>query len=748
MSTPHTPEFAAMPAPSSATLLPLGAMLLAGSFSAVAQDANTQPVKALKEVVITGQVEEEQGKDSVRASETRIGKGKQALRDIPQSITVVTEKLMDDRAQDTFKDALHNTAGVSFQAAEGGEEDIRLRGFSLATTGDIFLDGMRDPAAYDRDTFNHDRVELLRGSASMLFGRGSTGGAANQVSKQARAFDESEVTTSAGSYNYGRVTGDFNIKTDEDAGLRINTMVTKADNNGAGAKIDKKGVAANYRFGIGTKDEYSLSLSSLDNNNGMNIGLPWLLTQAGATERTMLNVNPSNNYGLASDYNRSTANHVTVGHTHRFADDSELKTQVRNGVYTRDMRTDTLSYAAGTNATNVSGSTVLNHNNNNSRNKIQDFHGTYAQSDYSRKFTAWGVKHELLTGVDFALESKNSYAPIGTTAKPSTTVGTPNTDASFDEGSRIIGKSGAFTADNLGFYAQDLVQVAEHWKVLGGLRYDRMRGNFASYNATTGALSAEYGQTVGDWSKRLGFLYQPNELSSYHFSYGTSFNTSADTYSYAANTANTAPEQSRNIEFGAKLDSADKRYSTRWAIFHATKYNERNTDPDSAAATQILSGRRSTAGIELDVTGMLTNKWEVYGSYMWMPHARVEAAAPCPASGNCTQSANSTNAEGSRPGLTPVHSGSVWTTYQFTPEFRFGGGINFRSEQYANTSRDVQTRPYATLDLMAEYKFSEKVILKGNVINVTDKLYADAVYNGLYLPGSGRNLQASLTVKF
>nr|WP_315466025.1 TonB-dependent receptor [uncultured Rhodoferax sp.] len=745
MSTPQFSPAAAT------TILPLGAMLLAGSFSAIAQENTSTPVKSLKPVTITEKLDEEQGKDSVRATSTSIGKGKQELRDIPQSITVVTEKLMDDRAQETLKDVLHNTAGVSFQAAEGGEEDIRLRGFSLAATGDIFLDGMRDPAYYDRDTFNHDRVELLRGSASMLFGRGSTGGAANQVSKVARAIDQSEVTTALGSYNYGRVTGDFNIKTDEDAGLRINTMVTKADNNGAGAKIDKKGVAANYRFGIGTTDEYSIGLYSLENKNGMNLGVPWLTVASGSDERTMLNVNPSNNYGLASDYNKSTANHLTFAHTHRFADDSELKTQIRNGVYTRDVRTDTLSYAAGTNATNVTNSTVLNHSNNNSRNKIQDFHGTYAQSDYSKKLTAWGLKHELLTGVDFAIEAKNTYAPTGTTAKASTTVGTPNTDASYDESSRQVGKTGAFTADNIGVYAQDLVQVAEHWKVLGGLRYDRMRGSFASYTPATGALSAEYGQTVGDWSKRLGFLYQPTQLSSYHFSYGTSFNTSADTYSYAANTANAAPEQSRNIEFGAKLDSADSRFTTRWAIFHSTKYNERNTDPDSASATQLLSGRRSTAGIELDVTGMLSSKWEVYGSYMWMPHARVDAAAPCPPLNpgqQCAQTANSTNAEGSRPGLTPVHSGTVWSTYQFTPEFRFGGGINFRSEQYANTSRSVYTRPYATLDLMTEYKFSEKVTLKGNLINVTDKLYADAVYNGHYLPGSGRNLQASLNVKF
>jgi catecholate siderophore receptor len=96
-----------------------------------------------------------QGRQGVRgqATTTRIGKGTQELRDIPQSVTVVTEKLIDDRNLDTMKDALKNTAGISFLAAEGGEEDIRLRGFSLQATGDVFVDGMRDPAFYERDTF-------------------------------------------------------------------------------------------------------------------------------------------------------------------------------------------------------------------------------------------------------------------------------------------------------------------------------------------------------------------------------------------------------------------------------------------------------------------------------------------------------------------------------------------------------------------------------------------------------------------
>ena len=152
---------------------------------------------------------------SVRATTTTttIGKGQQELRDIPQSVTIVTEKLIEDRRLDTLKEALHNTAGISFQAAEGGEGDIRIRGFSLAASGDIYVDSLRDPAFYERDTFSHDRIELLRGSASMLFGRGSTGGVVNQVHKQALLTDVSEVSASVGSGDYLRMTGDFNLRT-------------------------------------------------------------------------------------------------------------------------------------------------------------------------------------------------------------------------------------------------------------------------------------------------------------------------------------------------------------------------------------------------------------------------------------------------------------------------------------------------------------------------------------------------------
>ncbi|MEY4295600.1 MAG: putative TonB-dependent receptor BfrD precursor, partial [Pseudomonadota bacterium] len=288
-------------------LIRLSAVMLAVGLLGANQRsfAQNQPEaeKTLKPVIVKDKndVDIAEGKNSVRATETRIGKGKQLLRDIPQSVTIVTEKLMDDRNLDTVKDVLKQTAGISFLAAEGGEEDIRLRGFSLQATGDVFVDGVRDPAFYERDTFNLDRIEVLRGSASMLFGRGSTGGAVNQVSKTPRLLDENQIDVTVGSHNYRRVVADFNKKTGDNTALRITAMDTKAANNGSGSSLDKTGAAGAYRFGIGEVDEFQISLYHLSNRNGMNYGMPWILPAAGAsvTSTTTVPLDPAAYYGMA-----------------------------------------------------------------------------------------------------------------------------------------------------------------------------------------------------------------------------------------------------------------------------------------------------------------------------------------------------------------------------------------------------------------------------------------------------------------
>ena len=751
MSRTSSPKKSAIAAAVSTTspLLPLGAMLMAGySASAMAQQA--APEKTLKPVVVKEKAEAPEGRDSVRATQTTIGKGNQELRDIPQSITIVTEKLVIDRNLDTLKEVLHSTAGVTFLAAEGGEEDIRLRGFSLATTGDIFQDGMRDPAFYERDTFNNDRIELLRGSASMLFGRGSTGGVVNLVNKQPKDWTGSTVAATLGSFNYRRLTGDFNIETGDDSALRFTAMYTKADNNGAGTALDKRGFAAAYRFGMGSTDEFQVNIYDLRNDNGMNYGLPWIKpTFSAPVTETGLNtkLDPSDYFGMASDYNRGRAQTVGVSHVHRFGNETELRTAFRSGHYERDQRASLIRYCtrAATGTANptcqpaatfgldtFSGATVLTRSN---QNKIQNLDSLYGQSDLSTKFTAWGMKHEVLAGVDFATEAKTVFGVVANPAipaKPNTTAGTPSDGAWVNEGARALTVSSNFRAVNLGVYAQDLLQVADHWKLLGGLRYDTMRGDFRQ--------NTPYSQSIGDWSQRLGVLFQPNALHSYHFSWGNSFNTSADTYSYSAAGANTPPEQSSNIEFGAKLDTADKRFTTRLAIFQSRKFNERNTDPDTSAIAFLLTGERHSSGLEIDLTGHLTPQWEVFASYVWMPDAIIDKAAPNAAAGD---------RQGERPALTPVNSGTFWTTYQLSPQWRVGGGINFRGEQTPNRNPAGVVAPaFSTVDLMAEYAFNQKMTLKTNITNLNNTLYADALYTSFYVPGIGRNIQATLTMKF
>jgi len=702
------------------------------------------------------------GKDSVRATTTTIGKGTQPLRDIPQSVTVVTEKLLDDRGQDTLKEALKNTAGISFQAAEGGEEDIRLRGFSLQSSGDIFIDGMRDPAFYERDSFNWDRLEVLRGSASLLFGRGSTGGAVNQVSKQPRLLTQHETAVTMGSGGYLRGTGDFNFATGQDAALRINLMNTQAAD--WGVPIDKVGIASTYRFGIGTRDEFAVGAYYLQNDNGIHYGLPWLTPGSVKGGNYQWPTDPKNYYGAASDFNHTGTTQWQGSHVHRFGDGAELKTQARIANYRRDQRASAIRFAAAAlqpgglavTSDTFGDATVLTRGSN---NKLMDMDTRYLQSDYTGKHRWLELEHNVQAGVDAAHEKLNNFAfslPTGVTLmKPTTTVGAPNDGGSVNEQLRIANVNRTFDAKALGIYAQDLLRIAPQWKLLAGVRWDRFRGRYHAIaqqgQAATGnppqpnpcftPADTRFTRDDSLWSERFGVLFQPSDTQSYHLSYGTSFNTSGDAYQYDAGTSNSALEKSRNIELGAKNEWAAGRLSTRVALFHSTKFNERNRDSESVdACNYVLSGKRHAAGIEFDLSGRITPAWEVYGSYAFIPSARVDESS----------GAAGTEAEGSRPGLTPRHSGTVWSTFKLTSAWRVGGGLTAKSGDrpvgLAENS-PIWAAKYITADLMAEYTQGD-LIYKANLTNLTNKHYADFVYRGHYVPGKPRTLQFTVAYLF
>ncbi|MEO6280210.1 TonB-dependent receptor domain-containing protein [Roseateles sp.] len=760
-------------------LLPLGA-LAAGFGLTSAALAQTPPAKE-ETVMPTVRIKasaEPQGKDAYQATETRIGKGKQDIRDIPQSLTVVTEKLIDDRNLDNVKEVLKNTAGISFQAAEGGEEDIKIHGISLQSTGDIFIDGMRDPAFYDRDTFFVDRIELLRGSGALMFGRGSSGGAVNQATKQALLADQNQLDVTLSSHTGLRMVADLNKRLGETTALRVSAMSTNADNDGAGSSLDKRGIAANLRWGIEEQDEFSLTLYALDNRNGMNYGMPWVrpTPTSPASDTTLLALDPTAYYGLASDINKGSANYGMLTHTHRFSPAVELVTKARYASYTRDQRAGTVRFAAANlqpgglaaSLATFGPNTVLSRG---TQLKIQDLQTATVQSDLSAKFKAAGMDHHLMAGADFAQEKKqvysdnpgpsaaqrsltaaqrtDFYAALGLT-KPTTLAGAPDDGASIDESRRQPLKASEYTSRSAGAYVQDMVSLTPEWKLLAGLRYDKLKGDYDSlnysysgsganqgYDKFTRTTTDRYQMNVSAWSKRAALLYQPNAQLSLHLMGATSFNTSGDTYSLSPANADIPPEKSINFELGGQYDSADGKLTTRFGIFRATKLHERNTDPLNTDIV-TLSGKRHAAGVDVDITGRITPDWEIFGSFTWMPTANIDIS-----------SANTGELQGARPSLTPRYSGSLWTTYRFTPQWRVGGGFNARSGQQPNRNPGFYAPKFIIGNLMAEYTVLEDALLfRLNVDNVTNKRYADSLYTGHYVPGKGRIVALTGTYKF
>ncbi len=760
------------PAHSSQTpshLLPLAALMLASSMGAAQPAFAQSEEKTLKTVTVKDTQDPNLSRESLLVKQTGIAKGKQQLKDIPQTVTVMTEKLMADRNYDDFREVLKSTAGVTFQAGETGEEDVRMRGFSLGQAGDIYVDGLRDAPLIERDTFNTDRVEVLKGSASMLFGKGSTGGVVNQVNKQPFLMDQNETNVTIGSGQMKRVTADMNKQTGESSAFRVNAMTHDADN--WGAKVGKKGIAGAYRTGIGERDEYTVGLYHLETDGRPLYNHPWLIDNgrtinggggmgSGAnTSGTIVPVLDARNYyGLESDYLRTKTTYATLGHQHRFDQDRELKTTVRVGRYSRDLLASAIGFRDLT-TLSVTDSTRLTRTPKGRRGESDVIQ---AQSDYTGKFNWLGLKHSLIAGVDFSQEeAKRNNSATDPLTSTYTTVGNPDSGTTVID-TRVIGMN-TFKSQNLGIYAQDTLAINETVKLIGGMRVE----NFSATYRDVNGYSVSLNKTLP--SPRLGALWQPTEYASYYTSFGTSYNTSGDSYQYGLGTAlsptvldrrsntyvantslttlNTPPEKSRNFEIGGKYDLFQKQALLGVALFHSEKYNERNTDVDSATNQYLLSGKRHATGMEFNFAGRITPAWEVFYNHTWIPGAKIDvssvSATTCNTANPPVCTPNNAQQKGDRPALTPKHSASLWSTYRINTAWRVGGGLNYRGEQNPDGARLVVAPAFTTVDAMAEYAINDANLLKLNVSNLTNKLYADTLYRGFYGPGAPRRVELS-----
>ena len=685
---------------------------------------------------------EPEGRDAYQASTTTAGKGKQDLRDVPQSITVVTEKLMDDRGNDSVKAALHGVAGITFEAGEGGGigDLIRLRGFSAR--GDIFLDGLRDIAQYNRDNFNLDRVEVLRGSASMLYGRGSTGGIINQASKQPSIYTPNELQVTLGQASYVRTTLDVSQRTGDDAALRVNAMLTDAGSTRNGPTSRRLGVAPALRWGIGTADEFQASVYHLSYDDVPDYGFRWLNKRpVDATQRRW--------YGTASDYQSDSVTVTSLSHVHRFADRSELKTTLRKGRYARDLWATTAGFATPlpSSFSVVSDSTPISRG---SQTRGANDQHRFFTSDYSGKHSAWGAQHEVLAGVEVAQEHSSVFAYGGTPAKSDTTWGNAGGTSAIAD-TRVRSPQTDFSARTLAAYAQDTMALSPTWKLVAGLRADRFT---ADYTSLAFAPSVQWQRNDTLLSKRLGLLWQPTAAASYYASWGTSFNTTGDLYQFgvagatdalrqgsAQRSAATPAEQSRNAEVGAKWDAADGDLSLRAALFRTHKLNERNTDATTADAQPLLSAGRHTDGFEVEAAGRITPDLEVFASLAVMK-GRIDTAAP-----NLVGTV--ADPTGLEPGLTPRLTGGFWLAWRATSKLRLGLGIDGRSKTkpaLAETGSN-QAPGYAKADALVEYSL-KPVTFKLNLFNLLDRAYADGIYRGFTVPGVARSAQFSIVTTF
>lgn len=757
-AAPEYGSFSALPqAPGH--LLPLAALMLAGSLGMSPKAHAQSEEKTLRTVTVKDAQDPNLSKDNVWVKQAGIAKGNQQLKDIPQTVTVMTEKLITDRNLDDFRKVLQTTAGVTFLSGETGEEDVRMRGFSLQQAGDIYVDGLRDAPLIERDTFNIDRVEVLKGSASMLFGKGSTGGVVNQVNKQPFLMDQNEANVTVGSGNTKRITADMNKQTGESSAFRLNAMTHQADN--WGAKVDKKGVAGAYRTGIGERDEYAVGVYHLETNGRPLYSHPWMVDNGSAVNGgprgsgandsgTLVPVLAARDfYGMSSDHLRTDTTYGTLSHKHRFNADSELKTVLRAGHYSRDLLGTQVGFNSLTSRSALDDSTLLKRA---PKSRYGDSDLLQLQSDYTSRVEWLGHRHSLMAGIDFNTEHarrNNNAVPSGW-SYPTTTVGTPNNGDSVAD-IRAMTPTLSFNAQNIGAYAQDTLQITDTLKVQGGLRLEKFSATYTDQADN----SAGFGKTRP--SPRVGVLWQPDANTTYYGSYGTSYNTSGDTYAYAVGTSlaaqtlqggtlkpnpnlttlNTPPEQSRNIELGSKFELFEGRSLLGVAAFYSEKYNERNTDVDTATNQYLLSGKRHATGMEFNFAGRITPAWEVFYNHTWIPVARIDVSS---ATGNMKQ--------GDRPGLTPEHSASLWSTYALHTTWRVGGGLNYRGAQTPLTNSKISTASFTTADAMLEHNVTDDTTLKLNVSNLSNKLYIDQVYTSFYIPGAPRRVELSLKTMF
>jgi catecholate siderophore receptor len=649
------------------------------------------------------------------------------LQNTGQNINVIPQQILTEQAVSSVQDALKNVPGVTLNAGEGGThgDNINLRGF--AASDDFFLDGLRDTGFYTRDSFNLEALEVYKGPASTLFGRGSTGGVVNQVSKTPKLQAFANGTVVGGANDEIRGTVDVNYPIGDSAAFRLNAMDQHADVAGRDyVQNNRWGVAPSLALGIGKPTSLTLSYLHQVQDDVPDYGIPFAFGRPVPVPR-------STYYGLPSD-DRTRAN-VDVGTAQLKSvinDNLWFTDTARVGRYFFDSRETAAHYGDTLPAPGTPLSTVLTFRDRPSAQGVVST--AMNDANLHARFNTGPLAHTLVVGFEVDHEEAalvrfaNQLDDI-----PGTPILNPDPNEPFPGHQTTVASRPDTKTDTLSGLISDTVEFGPHFEASAAVRYDRFA---ATYNEPITA--AHFAHTDYIASPRVSLIYKPTETVSAYVSYGTSYDPSAENLSLSAKTASLAPEKDQTYEAGVKAQVLEKRLTLQAAVFQTTMNNARVGDPTNPTAPQLLAGKEQVQGFEMDAIGHLTDQIEIVAGYTHLASKTLESTDPTSIGAPLLNTA--------------PNQANLWVVYEFEQPWKIGAGLNYLDARAADIDNTAHIPAYTTFDAMISYRVNKHLKLQLNGYNLADTYYFANSYfsspaENHAQPGAGRTvlLTASLS---
>ncbi|WP_151799960.1 TonB-dependent receptor [Acinetobacter nosocomialis] len=682
-----------------------------------AAETDSQAVTNLPTISVKAEKENSLKQEVGQASSAT--KGLMQLKDVPQIVNVVPKQILREQTVTSMQGALQNVAGLSFSVGDGQRDQVMIRGFSAIT--DNYVDGIRDDALYFRDMSNVERVEVLKGPASVLYGRGSAGGLVNKINKKPMDQSLREVSLIGSTTGQRRAEVDVNEKVAENVKVRLTGAVEDSDGYRDQAFLKRQAVAPSVQWDITDKTKLLLQADYLHDDRLADQGFP-----TDPITGKPVKTNPKTFYGALNgkevgDVDTEISSQ-TISLDHEFNDQLKYHGAVRHYNYSLDRQYSVVSHQDSKKNKLPADQIQLSQSK-----RIRNEDGVYIQQELSTLFNTGFLKHNTLIGAEYSKQHKDEL--VWSKARQITNIFNPELENWAPLDTSIAAETNnSNTFETYGIYLQDLMTVTDQLKVLVGLRYDNL-----SQDRNNKVKSQILNRTDNTYSPRIGLVYQPLSNLSLYTSYNRSFQPLADSFVLYTNSADLSPTKTENVEVGAKWDVNDQLNVTL-ALFEMSQTNIQNQDPANPNQA-LLAGEQKTKGVELSLTGQLTDQLSVLAGYSYMD-GKIEKST--------------VGFTGNHSALTPNNTANLWLKYQINDHWYAAVGGRGESSRFSAPDNKNILPGYAVVNAALGYQ-SERYDVNLNLNNLFDRDYFVSGHSGANdsnMMGDPLNAQVALRYRF